>query len=64
MILELLLFKIQTRTILDNSIISFHLVDNFRKNLPDPFNTMKPELIYQHFINSVQGKVQVKKGIL
>jgi hypothetical protein len=42
-------------------LVSFHLVDNFRKNLPRPFSTMKPESIYQHFIQGVQGKVQLKK---
>ena len=42
-------------------MVSFHLVDNFRKNLPKPFSTMKPESIYQNFIQGVQGKVQMKK---
>ena len=45
-------------------MVSFHLIDNFRKNLPEPFCTMKPESIYQHFIQGVQGKVQIKKDKL
>jgi len=45
-------------------MVSFHLVDNFRKNLPEPFNSMKPESIYQNFIQGVQGKVQIKKDKL
>jgi hypothetical protein len=52
------------QTSLTLKMVSFHLIDNFRKNLPEPFNTMKPESIYQHFIQSVQGKVQVKKDKL
>ena len=49
------------QTALSLKLVSFHLVDNFRKNLPKPFLTMKPESIYQHFIQGVQGKVQLKK---
>ena len=45
-------------------MVSFHLADNFRKNLPDHFSTIKPESIYQHFIQGVQGKVQIKKDKL
>lgn len=47
------------QTALTLKLVSFHLVDNFRKNLPDPFSSMKPETIYRHFINGVQGKVQL-----
>ena len=50
------------QTALSLKLVSFHLVDNFRKNLPKPFLTMKPESIYQHFIQGVQGKVQLKKN--
>jgi hypothetical protein len=46
------------QTSLTLKMVSFHLVDNFRKNLPKPFNSMKPESIYQNFIQGVQGKVQ------
>lgn len=49
------------QTALTLKMVSFHLVDNFRKNLPEPFYTMNPESIYQHFIQGVQGKVQIKK---
>jgi hypothetical protein len=49
------------QTALSLKMVSFHLADNFRKNLPKPFSTMKPESIYQHFIQRVQGKVQIKK---
>ncbi len=49
------------QTSLTLKMVSFHLVDNFRKNLPKPFDTMKPESIYKHFIQGVQGKVQIKK---
>jgi len=52
------------QTALTLKMASFHLVDNFRKNLPKPFSTMKPESIYQHFIQGVQGKVQLKKDKL
>lgn len=52
------------QTSLTLKMVSFHLVDNFRKNLPAPFNTMKPESIYRHFIQGVQGKIQVKKDKL
>ncbi len=45
-------------------LVSFHLVDNFRKNLPKPFSTMKPESVYRNFIQGVQGKVQLKKDKL
>ena len=41
-----------------------HMVDNFRINLPEPFSKMKPESIYQHFIQGVQGKVQLKNNKL
>lgn len=47
------------QTALSLKLVSFHLFDNFRKNLPDPFSCMKPETIYRHFINGVQGKVQL-----
>lgn len=50
------------QTALSLKLVSFHLVDNLRKNLPKPFSTMKPESIYQHFIQGVQGKVQLKKN--
>jgi len=49
------------QTSLSLKMVSFNLVDNFRNNLPKPFCTMKPESIYKHFIQSVQGKVQMKK---
>jgi hypothetical protein len=52
------------QTALTLKMVSFHLVDNFRKNLPEPFSTMKPESIYQNFIQGVQGKVQMKKDKL
>jgi len=52
------------QTALTLKMVSFHLVDNFRRNLPEPFYTMKPESIYQHFIQGVQGKVQIKKDKL
>ncbi|MFH1780834.1 MAG: transposase [Candidatus Nealsonbacteria bacterium] len=52
------------QTSLTLKMVSFHLIDNFRKNLPEPFNTMKPESIYQNFIQGVQGKAQVKKDKL
>jgi hypothetical protein len=52
------------QTSLTLKMVSFHLADNFRKNLPNPFSTMKPESIYQHFIQGVQGKVQIKKDKL
>lgn len=52
------------QTALTLKMVSYHMVDNFRKNLPKPFSTMKPESIYQHFIQGVQGKVQIKKDKL
>ena len=52
------------QTALTLKMVSFHLADNFRKNLPKPSSTMKPESIYQHFIQGVQGKVQIKKDKL
>lgn len=52
------------QTALTLKMVSFHLDDNFRMNLPKPFSTMKPESIYQHFIQGVQGKVQIKKDKL
>jgi hypothetical protein len=52
------------QTSLSLKMASFNLVDNFRKNLPKPFCTMKPESIYEHFIQGVQGKVQMKKDKL
>ena len=52
------------QTALTLKMVSFHLVDNFRRNLPSPFATMKPESIYQMFINGVQGKIQLKKDKL
>lgn len=52
------------QTALSLKLVSFHLVDNLRKNLPKPFSTMKPESIYQHFTQGVQGKVQLKKDKL
>jgi len=52
------------QTSLSLKMVSFNLVDNFRKNLPKPFCTMKPESIYEHFIQGVQGKVQMKKDKL
>jgi len=52
------------QTALTLKMVSFHLIDNFRKNLPSPFCTMKPESIYRHFIQGVQGKVQIKKDKL
>lgn len=52
------------QTSLTLKMVSYHLIDNFRNNLPLPFNKMKPESIYQHFIQGVQGKVQMKKDKL
>jgi hypothetical protein len=52
------------QTALTLKMVSFHLVDNFRKNLIGRFSTMKPESINQHFIQGVQGKVQIKKDKL
>jgi len=59
LVTELELNAIQTALTL--KMVSFHLVDNLRKNLPKPFSTMKPESVYQHFIKGVQGKVQLKR---
>jgi len=42
-------------------LIAYHLIDNFRMNLGSPFARMTPELIHRHFIQGVQGKVQLKK---
>lgn len=52
------------QTALTLKMVSFNLVDNFRKNLPEPFSNMKPESIYKKFIQGVQGKVQIKKNKL
>jgi len=52
------------QTALTLKMISFHLIDNFRKNLPKPSCTMKPESIYRHFVQGVQGKTQIKKDEL
>jgi len=52
------------QTALSLKLVSFHLVDNFRKDLPAPFCSMKPELIYRNFISGVQGKVQLKDNRL
>ncbi|MBW2148996.1 MAG: transposase [Deltaproteobacteria bacterium] len=52
------------QTALTLKLVSCHLVDNFRKNLPKPFSNMKPESIYHNFIQAVQGKVQLKKDKL
>ncbi|GBE16226.1 transposase DDE domain protein [bacterium BMS3Abin15] len=52
------------QTALSLKMVSFNLVDNFRKNLPTPFSTMKPESIYKKFIQGVQGKVQIKRNKL
>lgn len=52
------------QTALSLKLVSFHLVDNFRKSLPAPFSSMKPETIHRHFISGVQGKVQLKDNRL
>ncbi len=52
------------QTALTLKMLSFNLLDNFRKNLPYPFSKMKPESIHKKFIQGGQGKVQVKKGKL
>ena len=52
------------QTALSLKLVSFHLFDNFRKNLPDPFCSMKPESIFRNFISGVQGKVQVRDNRL
>ncbi len=52
------------QTALSLKLVSYHLVDNFRGCLPDPLSSMKPESIYRHFIQGVQGKVQLKQDIL
>lgn len=52
------------QTALSLKLVSFHLVDNFRRNLPAQFANMKPESIYQSFVNGVQGKIQLKRGKL
>ena len=50
------------QTALTLKMVSFNVVDNFRKTLPNRFSTMKPESIYQNFVQGVQGKVQLKKN--
>lgn len=52
------------QTALSLKLVSFHLMDNFRKNLPSPFSSMKPESIFRNFISGVQGKVQLKDNRL
>lgn len=52
------------QTALTLKMVSYHIVDNFRINLPDHFSKMKPESIYENFIQNVQGKVQIKKDKL
>lgn len=42
-------------------MVAYHLMDNFRMNLGSQFSKMTPELIHRHFIQGVQGKVQLKK---
>jgi len=42
-------------------LVAHHLMDNFRTNLASKFASMTPELIHRHFIQGVQGKVQLKK---
>lgn len=41
-------------------MVAYHLMDNFRMNLGSQFATMTPELVHRHFIQGVQGKVQLK----
>lgn len=41
-------------------LVAYHLMDNFRMNLGSQFAKMTPELIHRHFIQGVQGKVQLK----
>jgi hypothetical protein len=43
------------QTALTLKLVSFHLIDNFRKNLPKPFSTMKLESIHQHFIQNANA---------
>ena len=52
------------QTALSLKLVSYHLVDNFRGCLPAPLSSMKPESIYRHFIQGVQGKVQLKQDII
>lgn len=42
-------------------LVAYHLMDNFRMNLASKFASMTPELIHRHFIQGVQGKVQLKR---
>jgi len=42
-------------------LVAHHLMDNFRTTLASKFASMTPELIHRHFIQGVQGKVQLKK---
>jgi hypothetical protein len=53
------------QTSLTLKLVSYHLIDNFRSTLPDPaLSSMKPESIYDHFIQGVQGKIQLKQDHL
>jgi hypothetical protein len=42
-------------------LVAYHLMDNFRMNLGSKFATMTPALIHRHFIQGVQGKVQLQR---
>ena len=45
-------------------LLAFQAVDNFRHDLGPAYNTMTPELIHRHFIDGVQGRIQLRNDVI
>lgn len=48
------------QTMLSLRLLAFHIIDNFRHDLGPCYKHKTPERIYREFINSVQGRVQLR----
>ena len=45
-------------------LLAFQVIDNFRHDLGPKYNTMTPELIHRHFIDGVQGRIQLRNDVI
>jgi len=52
------------QTVLSLRLFAYHVMDNFRHDLGDPYRNHTPELIHREFVDGIQGRVQLRTDVI
>lgn len=52
------------QAVLSLRLLAFHVLDNFRYDLGPDYLHMTPKLIHRHFIDGVQGRIQLRRDVI